>query len=124
MEKILIDTCIFIDIFRGNRDIFDFIYTIDCIINPIIYMELIQGNKNRFEIEKIDNYLKKFEIDYLDNRILGSSMELIREYSGSYGLKIPDAIIAANCIIKGYKIFTFNQKDFNYIPGIRLLEST
>jgi predicted nucleic acid-binding protein len=39
-----------------------------------------------------------------------------------HGLLIPDAIIAATAISFNLKLFTYNTKDFIFIPGIRLYE--
>ena len=50
------------------------------------------------------------------------AIELIEQFRLSHGLLIPDAIIAATAISFNLKLFTYNRKDFFFIPGIRLYE--
>jgi len=118
MEKILVDTCIFIDIFRGDDSLLKCLKSIDTVINPIIYMELLQGSKDKTELSKIDKFLKYFELKPIDEATSLKSIELIKFFSKSHNLLIPDAIIAATSIISGYYLFTFNKKDFDFIPNI------
>ncbi len=42
VEKVLIDTCIFIDIFRGNRELLEEIINLpNSFVNSIVYMKLV-----------------------------------------------------------------------------------
>jgi predicted nucleic acid-binding protein len=47
---------------------------------------------------------------------------LIDEYSLSHGLKIPDALIAASALALNMELFTYNLKDFSFIPDIKLYQ--
>ena len=98
VEKILIDTCIFIDIFRGNRILLEEIIKLpNSFINSIIYMELVQGARNKTELQKILRFLKRFKMIFIDEIISQKAMELIVSYNLSYNLLLADAIIAATC---------------------------
>ena len=104
MEKILIDTCIFIDIFRGNRILLEEIIKLpNSFINSIIYMELVQGARNKTELQKILRFLKRFKMIFIDEIISQKAMELIVSYNLSYNLLLADAIIATTCLTKGLK---------------------
>lgn len=118
MEKVLVDTCVLIDIFRGNEELYDDLKKQKISISSIVYMELIQGSRDKIELAKIDKFLKKFEIIPLNQKISKKSMELMKEYSLSHGLLIPDALIAATAITNNLPLWTFNQKDFKYIKGL------
>lgn len=120
MEKVLVDSCIFIDIFRGDKALADSLKKINTCINPVVYMELLQGARNKPELEKIDKYLSKFELIILDEKVSKTSIELIRVYSKSHGLLFPDSFIAATVLENNIKLFTRNLKDFNFINGIEL----
>ncbi|HSK72934.1 MAG TPA: PIN domain-containing protein, partial [Pyrinomonadaceae bacterium] len=50
------------------------------------------------------------------------TIELIRTYSKSHGLMLGDAIIAATCLEKGLTLITYNEKDFRFIDGLRILK--
>ena len=51
-----------------------------------------------------------------------SVMELMKIYSMSHGLLIPDALIAATAITKNLPLWTFNQKDFKFIDDLVLFD--
>jgi predicted nucleic acid-binding protein len=51
-------------------------------------------------------------------------MNLIKNYSLSHKLNIPDALIAASAIVTQSKLLTLNIKDFKYIPDIELYVSS
>ena len=49
-------------------------------------------------------------------------LELMRKYSKSHGLGIPDALIAATAIIEELPLLTLNVRDFRYIDTLSLCE--
>lgn len=118
MEKILVDSCIFIDIFRGDQKLYKLVKSLNVVINPIVYMELLQGAKNKQEQIQINNFLNYFDYIPLNEAISSKSIELIKLYSNSHNLLIPDAMIAATSLLNGLPLFTFNLKDFRYIPEL------
>jgi len=65
---------------------------------------------------KIRNY---FIVDFTQE-VSKLSLQLIEDYKLSQELKIPDAIIGATAIVFDLKLFTYNTKDFRFMPGIRL----
>ncbi len=86
MEKVLVDSCIFIDIFRGNADLYGDLLKQIVFLNSIVYMELIQGSRDKIELEKIDKFLKDFKLLPITQKISEKSMELMKMYSISHGL--------------------------------------
>ena len=120
MEQVLVDSCIFIDIFRGDSLLATKLKNIAVCINPVIYMELLQGSRSKLELEKIDKILYKFELITFDDNISQTSIDLIRKYSKSHGLLFPDSMIAATCLEKDIKVFTRNIKDFIFIDDIEI----
>ena len=122
MEKILVDSCIFIDIFRGNNQLYRELRSQRVFLNSIVYMELIQGARDKSELEKIGNFLKDFNILPITEKISNRAMELMKLYSISHGLLIPDALIAATAITKNLPLWTLNRKDFRFIDRLILFE--
>ena len=47
----------------------------------------------------------------------------MKKFSISYGLLIPDALIAGTAIIKKLPLWTFNHKDFKFIDDIVLFRA-
>jgi tRNA(fMet)-specific endonuclease VapC len=123
MEKVLVDTCIFIDIFRGNRQLYQDLLKQKVFVNSIVYMELIQGSRDKVELKKIEKFLEKLQIIEVNQKISRKSLELMKKYSLSCGLLIPDAIIAASAIIKHFPLWTFNRKDFKFIDDLVLFKA-
>jgi predicted nucleic acid-binding protein len=56
----------------------------------------------------------------IDSDISKMAIELIEKFNLSHGLQIPDAIIGATAIIYDIPLYTYNIKDFNFMPNIRL----
>jgi len=63
-------------------------------------MELVQGARNKGELAKIEKFLKQFDLIAVDKKTSNKSIELMKTYSLSHGLLIPDAFIAASAIVK------------------------
>lgn len=120
MPNSLADTNIFIAVFNGDIFLKEFIRSNRPSISTIVHLELIQGSKNKAEIKKIEKLLSFFDTVHFDRPIALRSIELIRTYSKSRGLRLPDAIIAATCLEIGLKLITFNVKDFRFIKGLEI----
>jgi predicted nucleic acid-binding protein len=123
----LIDTNIIIEILKGNSQIIDQIKLLsndERCISAITYGELIFGARNKAEQLKLEQKLKELQIVNVDVRISKIFMNLIKNYSLSYKLNIPDALIAASAIVTQSKLLTLNIKDFKYIPDIELYVSS
>jgi tRNA(fMet)-specific endonuclease VapC len=45
------------------------------------------------------------------------------KYVLSHKLALPDGFIAASAIAHGFALYTLNDKDFNFISGLKLFNS-
>ncbi len=124
MENVFIDSCIVIDYIKGVPNIKNEIKKIKkpC-INFIVEMELMQGANNKRELQMIKKELRSFWRLPMKNDIAKLSTELIDFYSLSHGLTIPDGIIASTSLIFDIPLFTYNLKDFKFIPNIKLYDT-
>ena len=120
MTEQLADTNVFVAVLKGDLKLKAFIEGAAPSINTIVYLELIQGAKNKDEVRKIEEYLTRFELIHFDSVISRHSIRLVREYSKSHGLMLPDAVIAATCLENNLSLITFNTKDFSFIEGLKL----
>ena len=118
----LADTNIFIGIFKGDANLKHSVENTATAINTVVYLELIQGAKNKIEVEKIEKYLTRFELIHFDKAVSTKAIELIRTYSKSHGLMFPDAIVAATCLENNLTLITFNIKDFRFITGLKFVK--
>jgi len=119
MIKYLIDTNIFIAILKGDAKLKSFVESSVCALDTTIYAELIQGSKNKTEVQKIEKYLARFDLIHFDKTVSQRTLELIRTYSKSHNLMFGDAIIAANCLENELTLLTYNVKDFRFIKGLK-----
>jgi predicted nucleic acid-binding protein len=122
MIEYLVDTNIFIAILKGNAKLKFFTESLDGALDTTVYVELIQGAKDKAEVQKIEKYLTRFELIHFDKPISRKAIELVRIYSKSHGLMFGDAIIAATCLENDLTLLTFNVKDFRFIKNLKILK--
>ena len=121
-EIVFVDTCIFIDYLKGNKKIQKRIASIgfeNIYLSSIILMEIYQGTRNKRELQNTKKRLIKFSLLKLNQDIFSLATTLMEEYTLSHSLKLPDAIIAATCLIYDIRLYTYNLKDFDFIPNIK-----
>ncbi|MDP3644906.1 MAG: type II toxin-antitoxin system VapC family toxin [Bacteroidota bacterium] len=124
-ELILCDTNIFISWFRGDLETRTRLQLIGLeyiLIPSVTVMELVQGTRNKKELIQLKKKLKAYHIIHFNEITSRLAIELIERHRLSHGLLIPDAIIAATAITFNLKLFTYNLKDFKFIPGIQIYE--
>ncbi|MFZ4544097.1 MAG: type II toxin-antitoxin system VapC family toxin [Saprospiraceae bacterium] len=120
---VLCDTNIFISAFNGRIDTIDQLNKIgiaEIALSPITVMELFQGMKNKKELLQMQHKIVFYDVIHLNRAISTKSILLIENYKLSHGLTIPDAIIAATAIVYEIPLFTYNLKDFTFIPTLNL----
>ncbi len=127
MSPIICDTNIFIHAFNGNQHTIAELAKIgagNTMMPSITAMELIRGMRNREELDRMIKRIKVFNILHFNEIVSRRSVELIKLFKLSHDLKIPDGIIAALAIEYELPIFTYNVKDFRFIPGLQLYQPT
>ena len=119
---ILLDTNILIEILKGNSVTLKTIGQLDepPAISTITAMELLYGALNKQELLQLEKFLSRFEHLPLNEDISGIAFKLIRSYAKSHTLDIPDSLIAATTLHHKAALFTYNVKDFKFIPGLEL----
>ena len=117
-ELILCDTNILISWFRGDLETLSRLEKIG--LENIFFNGIMQGIRNKTESLQLRKKLKAYNIIHFNEITSKLSIELIEQFRLSHGLLIPDAIIAATAITFNLKLFTYNLKDFKFIPGIQL----
>lgn len=120
MIEYFIDTNIFIAVLKGNAKLKSFVENLSCALDTTVYAELIQGAKNKAEVQKIERYLTRFKLIHFDQTVSLKTIEIIRSYSKSHGLMFGDAIIAATCLENDLTLVTYNVKDFRFISGLKI----
>jgi predicted nucleic acid-binding protein len=121
---VLCDTNILINLFNGNANTLKSLNDIgldNIAISDITVMELYQGMGNKAELLQMKKKLKFYDTIQIDIQTSVLATELIEKFRLSHSLQIPDAIIGATAIIHQIPLFTYNIKDFNFMPHLQLL---
>ena len=121
MKNYLFDTTVLIDYLRYNPKItalFDKIQT--PAISVITVCEVYQGAGNKIVLNKIKSTLSNFKVFPLTESISQRLLQLIEQYHLSYGLLIPDALIASTAIENNFTLLTGNFKHFQMIEGLKV----
>ena len=120
---ILLDTNILIEILKNNQETIKRVQSFndELAISSVTSMELIYGAFNKAEIRQIEAFLLSFRIIWVDSKISKKAYNLIKKYSKSHNLDIPDSLIAATAIENNIELFTYNLKDFKFIKGLEII---
>jgi predicted nucleic acid-binding protein len=123
---ILCDTNILIEFYKNNpqvSQIFRAVGKDDLAISVVTEAELYFGALNKAELQMIKRHLSSLHRFALDTAVSNQFLQLMETYSLSHKLSIPDALIAATALVHKVELFTFNIKDFHFIPGLALFET-
>ncbi len=122
---ILCDTNIFINLIRGDESVFRNLMNIgekNIAYSIITRAEIFQGAK-KSEVLRDKLLFEQWKPLHLSEDISKIFHGLIQNYSISHRIQIPDALIAATAISNDLQLYTFNKKDFDFIPEIRFYKS-
>lgn len=119
---ILLDTNVLIEILKNNQKTIQKVssFTPPLSISSISAMELIYGARNKHEVNQLQQFIGKFEVVHLSAKISTLALKLVTQFAKSHSLDIPDALIAATTIEHRASLFTYNTKDFHFIPSIEI----
>ena len=84
MAEFLIDTNVLSRIFTGDKNVKDFIETLDAAICTVVYVECLQGSKSIREKRIVESYLSRFELNHITFDISTRTIDLIRTYSNTH----------------------------------------
>lgn len=123
-KKIICDTNIVIAYFRQEMEIvqeldkigFDSLY-----LSVVTVAELLYGMKKK-EIIQTKITLNKFSIIDFDKEVSNKWIELMWGHC-SGRLSLPDAMIAATCLVENAELYTHNIQDIKIVKGIKLYKS-
>lgn len=86
------------------------------VINRIELLGFKAINKN--ESDAISSFITNSTVFDLDEAIIVETIQIRKNYN----IKLPDAIIAATCLVNGCSLITNNIRDFERIAGLHLIK--
>jgi predicted nucleic acid-binding protein len=119
----LVDTDVLIWHFRGNtkaQKILNEQGAFD--ISAVVYMEILQGLRNKKELSSWQHFVIKREINVLpiSAEITSRAIYLLEKYALGHGLKMADALIAATTDLHGETLLTGNFSHYQMIPALNI----
>lgn len=127
MNRVLIDTNIFIDHFRGYKPAAAFLIKIfdgdySPVISTLTEMELFAGSMVKdSDAAEIDNLLSRFEIVAVNSATSRMAGKMLGKHRRQ-GLTPVDALIAATAISSDAILVTRNIKHFNMVDNLLTLQ--
>ena len=119
----LIDTDVLVWYMRGNEKAKRVIKNSDGFsISVVTYMELVQGLRNKEELNVLRNSFKSWNaaIIYINEEISIKAMFFVEQYFLSHSLQLADALVGATSMIYGLPLMTANTKHYAVIKNIIL----
>ena len=84
-------------------------------------LELLVGCRDLVSKQRVERLLRGFELLPITTEISELTNQLVTTYWLGYSLHFVDAHIAATAIVHDIPLLTKNQRDFRFIPGLKLL---
>jgi predicted nucleic acid-binding protein len=119
----VIDTDVLIWYLRGNENAFKLIEYIDNFsISVVTYMELVQGMRNKKELNSFRQALHGWnaKILYISEEISAKAMFAVEQHFLSHSMQLADALIGATAINYGLPLVTANDKHYRIMKGIQI----
>lgn len=119
----VIDTDVIIWYMRGNEKAYQTIENSNnFFISVVTYMELVQGLRNKKELNQLRKALHgwKAQILYISEEISAKAMFYVEQHFLSHSIELADALIGATAIACGLPILTGNDKHYRVIKDIQI----
>ena len=120
MAHYLIDTCILIDIFRGNEKAAQFLEGLETppFLSALTVAELYAGVREGKERTLLDNLVQHFPVIPLNDEAAIKGGLYRRQYGKSHGVGIVDALLASSAECKNLVLATCNVKHFPMMESV------
>lgn len=122
---VILDTNIIIDVLRNRQSTIDLVDGIGderLHLSAVTMMELYHGARNKAELLRISKLTSSMKILEIEHGISVKATQLVYDYGIGHNCALPDALIAATAILTGFELFTYNEKDFRFLPGVKRYE--
>ena len=124
-KYILVDSDVLIDVLRlvplAAAVVQDVKRSAPLATSIVSRMEIITGSVNREALQSTERLLSKLEIIPISEEISRVADDLLTRYYLSHRLLIPDALIAATALVHDTPLLSKNQRDYRFIPNLKLL---
>ena len=118
----VIDTDVLIWYMKGNKNAYKTIEdSKNFYISVVTYMELVQGMRDKNELNKLRRALHAWnsKILYISEEISVKAMFFVEQHYLSHAIQLADALIGATAISHGLPILTGNDKHYKILKDLQ-----
>ncbi len=119
----IIDTDVLIWYLKGNEKAYQIIdNSNNFFISVVTYMELVQGMRNKNELNNLRKALHVWnaKILYISEDISAKAMFFVEQHFLSHSMQLADALIGATAITHGSPILTGNDKHYKVMKNLQI----
>ena len=119
----IIDTDVLIWYMKGNEKAFKAVEnSTNFFISVVTYMELVQGMRNKKELNNLRMALHGWntKILYISEEISVKAMFFVEQHYLSHSMQLADALIGATAISHGLPILTGNDKHYKILKDVQI----
>lgn len=119
----IIDTDVLIWYMKGNEKAYKAVEnTPNFNISVVTYMELVQGMRNKNELNNLRRALHGWntKILYISEEISVKAMFFVEQHYLSHSVQLADALIGATAISHGFPILTGNDKHYKILKDVQI----
>ena len=119
----IVDTDVLIWYLKGNENAYqDIENASNFFISVVTYMELVQGMRNKKELNNLRKALHIWnaKILYISEEISAKAMFYVEQHFLSYSMQLADALIGATAIAYGNPVLTGNDKHYRVLKDLKI----
>lgn len=119
----LVDTDVLIWYLKGNENAYQLIENLNnFFISVVTYMELVQGMRNKKELNNLRKALHIWntKILYISEDISAKAMFYVEQHFLSHSMQLADALIGATAIAYGNPVLTGNDKHYKVLKDLEI----
>ncbi|MEA2040892.1 MAG: type II toxin-antitoxin system VapC family toxin [Thermodesulfobacteriota bacterium] len=119
----LVDTDVLIWYLKGNENAYQVIEnSSDFFISVVTYMELVQGMRNKKELNNLRKamHIWNAKILYISEEISAKAMFYVEQHFLSHSMQLADALIGATAIAYGNPVLTGNDKHYKVLKDLKI----
>lgn len=119
----LVDTDVLIWYLKGNENAYQSIENSShFFISVVTYMELVQGMRNKKELNNLRKALHIWntKILYISEEISAKAMFYVEQHFLNHSMQLADALIGATAITHGNSILTGNDKHYKALKDLEI----
>ncbi|MCD6186774.1 MAG: type II toxin-antitoxin system VapC family toxin [Desulfuromusa sp.] len=119
----IVDTDVLIWYLKGNEKAYQIIENSNgFFISVVTYMELVQGMRNKQELNTLRKALHIWnaKILYISEEISAKAMFYVEQHFLSHSIQLADALIGATAISHGIPVLTANDKHYKVMKDLQI----